>query len=70
MSKIPLHVRATDIFHRLTVLSLVGFSAAVIASAGYNVYMNSDYAAMNRDKLRFNKKEAEELERAHRESRA
>lgn len=60
MSKIPFSVRATDIVHRLTVLSLVGFSAAVTGSVGYNVYMNSDYAAHNKNKLKFNKQEAEE----------
>lgn len=64
MSKIPFSVRATDVVHRLTVLGLVGFSVAVSGSVGYNVYMNSDYAQMNKNKLKFDKDEIEKIETA------
>ncbi|CAK7891870.1 hypothetical protein CAAN1_19S00452 [[Candida] anglica] len=60
MAQTPISVRATDVVHRLTVLGLLGFSAVVAGSVCYNVYMNSDYATMNRNKLKFNKSEADE----------
>ncbi|CAH2355935.1 cytochrome c oxidase assembly protein Cox14p [[Candida] railenensis] len=62
MSKIPFSVRATDVVHRLTVLGLLGFSLAVSGSVGYNVYMNSDYAQMNKNKLKFDKEEVDKID--------
>lgn len=52
-SQLPLRVRVTDIIHRTTVLGLVGICVVGTGSMIFNVYMNSDYAKMNKNKLKF-----------------
>lgn len=60
MSKLPLSVRITDIVHRATVLGLVGICVVGTGSILFNVWANSDYAKMNKDKLRFHREEYEQ----------
>lgn len=52
-TQLPLKVRVTDIIHRTTVLGLVGICVVGTGSMLFNVYMNSDFAKMNQNKLKF-----------------
>lgn len=56
-SKAPLGVRITDMVHRGTVLGLVGICVVGIGSIAFNIYANSDYARMNKNKLAFLKEQ-------------
>ena len=56
-SKTPLGVRLTDMVHRGTVLGLVGICVVGIGSITFNIYANSDYARMNKNKLAFLKEQ-------------
>ncbi|PVH23790.1 hypothetical protein CXQ85_004083 [Candidozyma haemuli] len=64
MSKLPLSVRATDAVHRVFVLGLFGITAVGTGSILFNIYANSDFGGMNKNKLKFNKEEFDE-KRAH-----
>lgn len=55
--KVPLGVRITDMVHRGTVLGLVGICVVGIGSITFNIYANSDYARMNKNKLSFLKEQ-------------
>lgn len=61
MTKVPFRVRATDVIHRATVLSLMAITFAGLGSIGFNVYSNSDYAKMNKLKLTFKEEQYDEL---------
>ncbi|KAI5953418.1 hypothetical protein KGF54_002790 [Candida jiufengensis] len=52
-NQLPVHVRATDAIHRLTVLGLVGFCVIGGGSIIFNVWANSDYSPWNKKKLKF-----------------
>ncbi|EGV61810.1 hypothetical protein PSN45_000497 [Yamadazyma tenuis] len=58
--QLPFRVRATDIIHRSTVLGLVGICVVGLGSISFNIYMNSDYAKMNRNKLKFDPEQTKE----------
>ncbi|KAF8000594.1 hypothetical protein OXX80_005838 [Metschnikowia pulcherrima] len=60
MAKLPLSVRLTDMFHRTAVLALFGISVVGTGSIVFNIYANSDFAHMNKNKLRFNKEDYEQ----------
>lgn len=60
MSKLPLAVRLTDAFHRATVLGLMGITVVGTGSVFFNIWANSDYARMNKNKLKFLKEEYEQ----------
>lgn len=57
MAKLPLSVRITDVVHRATVLGLVGICVVGTGSILFNVWANSDYAKMNKNKLKFHREE-------------
>lgn len=59
MGKLPLSVTIADILHRTTVYGIIGFCLVGTGSIAFNVYMNSDFAKMNREKLKFDKAEYE-----------
>lgn len=67
MSKLPLSVRVTDVIHRATVLGLVGISVIGTGSIFFNIWANSDYAKMNKNKLKFNKDDYEQARAAENE---
>ncbi|CAN3354749.1 cytochrome c oxidase assembly protein Cox14p [Diutina catenulata] len=54
-NRLPFHVRATDVVHRLTVVGIVGFCIVGIGSISFNIFANSDYAPWNKKKLSFDK---------------
>lgn len=58
-SKLPFSVRATDLLHRATVLGLFGICVVGLGSISFNIYANSDFAKMNKNKLTFSKSEYE-----------
>lgn len=60
MAKLPLAVRATDTVHRLVVLGLVGISLVGTGGILFNIYANSEYSMLNKNKLKFDKAEYEE----------
>lgn len=55
--QLPFKVRATDVIHRTTVLGLVGICVVGLGSVGFNLFMNSDFAKMNKEKLKFEPEE-------------
>lgn len=57
MSKLPLSVRITDVIHRTTVLGLFGIAVIGTGSIFFNIWANSDFAKMNKDKLKFHREE-------------
>lgn len=57
MGKLPLSVTIADVLHRATIYGIVTFCIVGTGSAVFNVYMNSDFAKMNKGKLRFDKAE-------------
>lgn len=57
MAKLPLSVTIADIIHRTTVYGIIGFCLVGTGSIAFNIYMNSDFAKMNRDKLKFDRAE-------------
>lgn len=59
-SKTPFSVRATDMIHRGTVLGLVGICVIGLGSISFNLYANSDFAKMNKNKLSFLKEQYEQ----------
>lgn len=67
-SKIPFGVRATDVVHRLTVFGLFGFCVVGLGGISFNLWANSDYARMNKDKLTFDKSQYEEARKLKAES--
>lgn len=69
MSKLPLGVRITDAVHRAAVLGLVGISVVGTGSIFFNIWANSDFARMNKNKLKFNKADYEETRAAQADSR-
>lgn len=58
--KVPLGVRFMDMVHRSAVLGLVGISILGLGGIGINLYSNSDYSKMNRNKLTFQREQYEE----------
>ncbi|SGZ47631.1 CIC11C00000000970 [Sungouiella intermedia] len=64
MSKLPLSVRVTDVVHRATVLGLVGIAVVGTGSIFFNIYANSDFAKMNKNKLKFHREEYEQARAA------
>ncbi|MCH0629072.1 hypothetical protein JNB11_03750 [Kocuria palustris] len=52
-NKLPFHVRATDVVHRLAVVGIVGFCLVGIGGISFNIFANSDYAPWNKKKLKF-----------------
>jgi hypothetical protein len=60
-SKLPFHVRATDVVHRVTVLGLVGICVVGVGSISFNLWANSDYSPFNKKKLTFQKDQYDEL---------
>lgn len=40
MARYPWYTKVTDAVHRLTVLTLIGGSAAMVGSLGYTMYQN------------------------------
>lgn len=69
MAKIPLSVRVTDMVHRTTVLALVGISVVGLGSATFNIYANSDFAKMNKNKLSFLKEQYDQARNAAEEEK-
>lgn len=67
MSRLPFYVRATDVVHRATVLTLLGITVAGLGSIGFNVYANSDYAKMNRQKLTFSEEQYDDARKENHE---
>lgn len=63
--KLPLGVRITDVVHRTTVLGLFGIFVGTIGAIGYNMYVNSDFAQMNSNKLTFLKSDYDKLRAQH-----
>lgn len=61
MSKLPLSVRVTDTVHRVFVMGLFGITAVGTGSILFNIYANSDFGGMNKNKLKFNREEFDEL---------
>ena len=49
-----------DMVHRSAVLGLVGISILGLGGIGINLYSNSDYSKMNRNKLTFQREQYEE----------
>lgn len=49
-----------DMIHRSTVLGLVGISILGLGGIGFNLYSNSDYSRMNKNKLTFQKEQYDE----------
>jgi len=66
-SKVPLAVRITDMVHRGTVLGLVGICVVGIGSITFNIYANSDFAKMNKNKLAFLKEQYDQARTANAE---
>lgn len=64
MSKLPLSVRITDVIHRAAVLGLVGIAVVGTGSIFFNIYANSDFAKMNKNKLKFHREEYEQARAA------
>lgn len=64
MSKLPLSVRITDVIHRAAVLGLVGVSVVGTGSIFFNIWANSDWAKMNKDKLKFHREEYDQARAA------
>lgn len=62
MAKLPLSVRLTDLVHRTAVLTLFGISVVGTGSIFFNIWANSDFAKMNKNKLRYNKEEPEQAQ--------
>ncbi|KAK8438981.1 hypothetical protein CJI97_004882 [Candidozyma auris] len=60
MSKLPLSVRVTDAVHRVFVLGLFGITAVGTGSILFNIYANSDFGGMNKNKLKFSREEFDE----------
>ncbi|QWU88292.1 hypothetical protein CA3LBN_002557 [Candidozyma haemuli] len=60
MSKLPLSVRVTDTVHRVFVMGLFGITAVGTGSILFNIYANSDFGGMNKNKLKFNREEFDE----------
>lgn len=60
MSRLPFSVRATDAVHRIFVLGLFGITAVGTGSILFNVYANSDFSGMNKNKLKFDRQEFDE----------
>lgn len=58
--KIPRRVFVTDVIHRVFVLGLFTFCVVGVGGIGFNIWANSDYARMNKNKLTFDKKQYEE----------
>ncbi|KAG7196175.1 uncharacterized protein KQ657_000187 [Scheffersomyces spartinae] len=50
-----------------TVLSLFGIFVGTIGAIGYNMYVNSDFAKMNDNKLTFLKSDYDKLRAQHEE---
>lgn len=69
MSKLPLSARITDVIHRAAVLGLVGFSVIGSGSILFNIWANSDWAKMNKDKLKFHREEYEQARAAESEEK-
>lgn len=67
MAKLPLSVRITDVIHRTTVLSLVGICVVGIGSISFNIYANSDFGKMNKDKLKFDVKQYEDARKENKD---
>lgn len=61
MAKLPLAVRATDTVHRLFVLGLMGITLAGTGGILFNVYANSNYSHLNKDKATFDRQQYDEL---------
>ena len=68
MSKLPLSVRITDVIHRATVLGLVGVAGVGTGSIFFNIWANSDWTKMNKDKLKFHREEYEQARAAQAET--
>ena len=66
-SRIPFSVRLTDMIHRGTVLGLVGICVAGLGSVTFNIYANSDFAKMNKNKLAFLKEQYDQTRTATQE---
>ncbi|CAI5757805.1 unnamed protein product [Candida verbasci] len=59
-NQLPLHVRATDVVHRLTVLGLVGICVIGGGGIAFNIWANSDWSPFNKKKLAFDENQYHE----------
>ena len=57
MTKLPFSVTLADAIHRTTIYGILGFCLVGTGSIAFNVYMNSDFARINRNKLKFDQAE-------------